>query len=410
MTPYLTKKDFPRPFSSMGFREKLLQMKENGKVPNGSRLIGNQKMSGKSVHFESGSTQPLHGSITAQRPSKKLFILRKSKKSKKVEPSSSEKNTPTPAYQLPAPPKSGNLSNRNEEENVYDLFAVCNHHGNMNRGHYIAYCKNPVEGSWFVYDDHHVLPIQDKEQLVSQHAYILFYLRRGAKMKLPGPTLDHTDTRAIVEKQHWIHSVPKYTLDLSQLHQFEGVRTSPRRQGSTGSAQPASMASGVSPPNAVGISPPNADSIFFGSHASTATYTAHSVSSAPAQHLTFFGSDSNGPLTLPRHGPANLSHPVPPPMTHTFPSPTGHTPQLPTFQAPPSQNLQPPTSRALTLPFNTLPPPTPTSPTTVLSQEPAHNTIPPHHLRRRAGSFHGTTRFGVGVSKQTPDGHSATRV
>ncbi|XP_069785703.1 ubiquitin carboxyl-terminal hydrolase 43a isoform X2 [Narcine bancroftii] len=67
----------------------------------------------------------------------------------------------------------------NKEENfVYDLYAVCNHHGSMQRGHYTAYCRNSVDGQWYGYDDSNVELIPE-EEICNCSAYILFYQKRN---------------------------------------------------------------------------------------------------------------------------------------------------------------------------------------------------------------------------------------
>ncbi|XP_010873207.2 ubiquitin carboxyl-terminal hydrolase 31 [Esox lucius] len=66
---------------------------------------------------------------------------------------------------------------RNPDDYLYDLYAVCNHHGNMHAGHYTAYCKNSVDGQWYCFDDSDVQPIAD-DDVCQQTAYILFYQRR----------------------------------------------------------------------------------------------------------------------------------------------------------------------------------------------------------------------------------------
>ncbi|XP_066530325.1 ubiquitin carboxyl-terminal hydrolase 31 isoform X2 [Hoplias malabaricus] len=68
---------------------------------------------------------------------------------------------------------------RNPEDYFYDLYAVCNHHGNMHGGHYTAYCKNSIDGHWYCFDDSDVQHIPD-EDVCQQTAYILFYQRRTA--------------------------------------------------------------------------------------------------------------------------------------------------------------------------------------------------------------------------------------
>jgi len=68
------------------------------------------------------------------------------------------------------------------EKTVFDLYAVSNHMGNMGGGHYTAYCKNLINGNWYLHDDDHVRQARP-EDVVSPSAYVLFYVRRGAKRK-----------------------------------------------------------------------------------------------------------------------------------------------------------------------------------------------------------------------------------
>jgi ubiquitin C-terminal hydrolase len=46
---------------------------------------------------------------------------------------------------------------------MYDLYAVSNHYGSLNGGHYTAMCKNPVAGSWFEFDDTSVKKISKSD-------------------------------------------------------------------------------------------------------------------------------------------------------------------------------------------------------------------------------------------------------
>ena len=61
----------------------------------------------------------------------------------------------------------------------YNLYAVTQHMGGVNGGHYIASTKNIVTGNWYEFDDDDVTCIQDKylDKLVNNNAYILFYER-----------------------------------------------------------------------------------------------------------------------------------------------------------------------------------------------------------------------------------------
>ncbi|KAM9837960.1 ubiquitin carboxyl-terminal hydrolase 31-like [Aulostomus maculatus] len=67
---------------------------------------------------------------------------------------------------------------RDPEDYLYDLYAVCNHHGTMQGGHYTAQCKNSIDGQWYCFDDSDVHPISEDE-VCKQTAYILFYQRRA---------------------------------------------------------------------------------------------------------------------------------------------------------------------------------------------------------------------------------------
>ncbi|XP_069011845.1 ubiquitin carboxyl-terminal hydrolase 31-like [Embiotoca jacksoni] len=67
---------------------------------------------------------------------------------------------------------------RDPEDYLYDLYAVCNHHGTMQGGHYTAHCKNSIDGQWYCFDDSDVHPIAE-DDVCKQTAYILFYQRRA---------------------------------------------------------------------------------------------------------------------------------------------------------------------------------------------------------------------------------------
>uniref|UniRef100_A0A8C8DW08 Ubiquitin carboxyl-terminal hydrolase n=1 Tax=Oryzias sinensis TaxID=183150 RepID=A0A8C8DW08_9TELE len=61
---------------------------------------------------------------------------------------------------------------------LYDLYAVCNHHGGMHGGHYTAFCRNSVDGQWYSYDDSSAEPVPEAE-VCTRGAYILFYQKRN---------------------------------------------------------------------------------------------------------------------------------------------------------------------------------------------------------------------------------------
>ena len=70
----------------------------------------------------------------------------------------------------------------NENDNIYDLFAVTNHQGNDRGGHYFAYSKNFLNNKWFEFDDEFMKTINEDE-IVSENCYILFYQKRNSKFE-----------------------------------------------------------------------------------------------------------------------------------------------------------------------------------------------------------------------------------
>ncbi|XP_060882872.1 ubiquitin carboxyl-terminal hydrolase 43 isoform X1 [Labrus mixtus] len=85
---------------------------------------------------------------------------------------------------------------------LYDLYAVCNHHGGMHGGHYTAFCRNSVDAQWYSYDDSSAEPVPEAE-VCTRGAYILFYQRRNtiplwsASSSLTGSTSSSTS-------DHWL--------------------------------------------------------------------------------------------------------------------------------------------------------------------------------------------------------------
>jgi ubiquitin C-terminal hydrolase len=62
---------------------------------------------------------------------------------------------------------------------AYDLFAVINHHGGANGGHYTAQAKNPLTSRWNLFDDESVHELADGPS-IDASAYIVFYRLKGA--------------------------------------------------------------------------------------------------------------------------------------------------------------------------------------------------------------------------------------
>lgn len=74
--------------------------------------------------------------------------------------------------------QSDNLPELRENEHaIYDLFAVVNHVGKIDSGHYTALVRR--EGAWFRCDDEKVNMVKDVQKVVrSEEAYLIFYVQR----------------------------------------------------------------------------------------------------------------------------------------------------------------------------------------------------------------------------------------
>ena len=63
---------------------------------------------------------------------------------------------------------------------IYDLYALTNHIGNVNRGHYTAFCMNYKNKNWYKFNDMTVTNLE-VHNIVQNNAYVLFYKRRSCK-------------------------------------------------------------------------------------------------------------------------------------------------------------------------------------------------------------------------------------
>lgn len=61
----------------------------------------------------------------------------------------------------------------NKYENIFELFAVCNHQGNCSGGHYFAYIKT-ASSKWMVFNDTVVKEVNEN-QIISNKSYCLFF-------------------------------------------------------------------------------------------------------------------------------------------------------------------------------------------------------------------------------------------
>ncbi|EGR28359.1 ubiquitin carboxyl-terminal hydrolase family protein, putative [Ichthyophthirius multifiliis] len=73
------------------------------------------------------------------------------------------------------------LSNLKKDKILYDLFAVCNHIGSVNGGHYTAFAKNFLNQKWYDFNDSNVQAISN-DKIVTSAAYLLFYRRQDSQL------------------------------------------------------------------------------------------------------------------------------------------------------------------------------------------------------------------------------------
>ncbi len=98
------------------------------------------------------------------------------------------------------------LNARNDDDYVYDLYAVCNHHGtNLQSGHYTAFCRNPTDGQWYSFDDVHTKVLREQE-VVAQDAYILFYQRQSLCA-----SSSSSSSSGSSGQEHWVFRMPDFT-------------------------------------------------------------------------------------------------------------------------------------------------------------------------------------------------------
>ena len=57
---------------------------------------------------------------------------------------------------------------------IYHLYAVSNHSGSTQSGHYTAYCKHPYSATWHCYNDSQVFQ-HSESGVCSAEGYVLFY-------------------------------------------------------------------------------------------------------------------------------------------------------------------------------------------------------------------------------------------
>ncbi|KAK6623890.1 hypothetical protein RUM44_010746 [Polyplax serrata] len=96
------------------------------------------------------------------------------------------------------------------DDNVYDLYAICNHHGqDLQGGHYTAYCRNPYDCQWYSFDDTKVEPVPESS-LVTNSAYILFYQRRGLNNSSYSISSSASTSSSVSSTEHWVYRMPAF--------------------------------------------------------------------------------------------------------------------------------------------------------------------------------------------------------
>lgn len=100
----------------------------------------------------------------------------------------------------------------NHQDNLYDLYAVCYHHGDdLETGHYTAACKNPYNNQWYKFDDSRITEIDGENaysELVNNTAYMLFYKRKKQAV-LHSCSVGN-------QMGHWALRMPKYVTKQSE--------------------------------------------------------------------------------------------------------------------------------------------------------------------------------------------------
>lgn len=117
---------------------------------------------------------------------------------------------------------------------AYDLYAVCNHHGDdLQGGHYTATCRNPTDGHWYSFDDNHTSKV-DESDVVSADAYILFYQKQSLTPN--SSSTSSASSSSSSNQEHWVYRMP----DFSYKNKTQLTKAQTQSTVSTASTQPTS--------------------------------------------------------------------------------------------------------------------------------------------------------------------------
>jgi len=105
---------------------------------------------------------------------------------------------------------------------TYDVIGVCNHSGPHGFGHYTATCKHPIDNFYYHFnDDEVVLRVEDLNDVISSHAYVVFLLRHATNDPLRRQTITLPDV--------WPHWVSKKDSQIVPIPEDERIPLSGRR-------------------------------------------------------------------------------------------------------------------------------------------------------------------------------------
>jgi ubiquitin C-terminal hydrolase len=89
-------------------------------------------------------------------------------------------NFPIESFKL-----TGSYSEYNPKNYEYELYGLVKHSGSLGGGHYVALCKNAMNGKWYEFDDDDVVHIPNdklENEIITRGSYILFYRKKNVNL------------------------------------------------------------------------------------------------------------------------------------------------------------------------------------------------------------------------------------
>ena len=131
-----------------------------------------------------------------------------------------------------------------ENEPIYDCYAVSNHFGGLGGGHYTAYAKSD-DGKWCNFDDSRVSTDIDESEVVSSAAYCLYFKRKDVgSFEFDDVKDDHDDNNE-EEKDDVMTKLDNMEVDNSQDHSGGDCGGSSSATGSVASYRTPNSASSI---------------------------------------------------------------------------------------------------------------------------------------------------------------------